>query len=480
MLCINVIKVLKDLVAQDHRPISTTTMDLRAPSAGLLSLPNEMLFQVAYELKDPLALCNVSLVCRGLRYVFQEALLTHIETLYDMNDHLLALLEQIYLVTLATPATRTTQLRGRVEQVTCQVRSLKTARDKPYIDSTWPKDETLGDKRLPFYTELVNTAGTLSSSQKKYWLKRVVVGKDFALMQILFSILPQLHTLEIEKTLAMLPRQDFLVRTGAFQNLRKLKLSGFSKEPLTTAFYGLMAFPKLRELEFSDLYMDAEMVSKVPQISLNITTLHFIHCYVSIGVLDKLITACPSLEAFTYELGRAHWDDRRRSADFNALTIKEALFGRKHTLTSITILNRQVLGMKESYAIGSLSMFTALMHLCVNQTFLMPTLRNGDFDLSPGNDLGYHLLNLPPTVRTLELHYCMEYISGALDRLAKRLAARPTELKVIKVRFRRTDNGPLPELVHQGTQHRMDQLEQAFGAIGVTLRTCVVTSMFQQ
>jgi hypothetical protein len=236
-------------------------MDLRAPSAGLLSLPNEMLFQVVYELKDTLAICNVSLVCRGLRDVFKEALLTHIKTLYDMNDHLLALLEQNYLVTLATPATPTTTLRGRVEQVTSQVRSSKTARDKPYIDSTWPKDEILGDERLPFYTELVNTAGTLSSSQKKYWLKRVVVGMDSALMQILFSILTQLHTLEIEKTLAILPRQDFLLRTGAFQNLRKLKLSSFSKEPPTTAFYGRMALPKLREQEFSDLYMDAEVVS---------------------------------------------------------------------------------------------------------------------------------------------------------------------------------------------------------------------------
>jgi hypothetical protein len=219
---------------------------------------------------------------------------------------------------------------------------------------------------------------------------------------------------------------------------------------------------------------------KVPQTALNITTLHFIHCYVSIGVLNKLITVCPSLEAYAFELGRTHWDDRRRSADFNALMIKEALFGRKHTLTGITILNLQVPGMKKIYAIGSLSMFTALTHLCINQNFLMPTLRNGDFDLPPGNDLGYHLLNLPPTVRTLELHHCMEYTFGALDRFAKRLAARPTELKVIKVQFRRTDNGPFPELVSQGTQHRMDQLEQAFGAIGVTLRTFVVTSMFQQ
>jgi hypothetical protein len=55
-----------------------------------------------------------------------------------------------------------------------------------------------------------------------------------------------------------------------------------------------MTLPKLRELEFSDLYMDVEMVSKVPQTPLNITTLYFTHCYVSIGVLNKLITVCPS------------------------------------------------------------------------------------------------------------------------------------------------------------------------------------------
>jgi hypothetical protein len=153
--------------------------------------------------------------------------------------------------------------------------------------------------------------------------------------------------------------------------------------------------------------MDAQTVPRVPQTPLNITTLRFIHCYVSIGVLNKLVAVCPNLEAFAYELGHAHWDDdRRRSADFKALTIQEALLDRKHTLKSITILNLQVPCVDRIYAIGSLSMFTALTYLCINQT------RNGDFDLPPGNDLGYHLLNLMPTVETLELHHCIEYTFG--------------------------------------------------------------------
>jgi hypothetical protein len=92
--------------------------------------------------------------------------------------------------------------------------------------------------------------------------------------------------------------------------------------------------------------------------------------------------------------------------DMHTLTIKEALLDRKHTLKSITILNLQVPCVDRIYAIGSLSMFTALTYLCINQT------RNGDFDLPPGNDLGYHLLNLMPTVETLELHHCIEYTFG--------------------------------------------------------------------
>jgi hypothetical protein len=131
ILCIDGIKLLTGLVAQDHRPSATATMDLRAPSAGLLTLSNELEFRVAYELKDPLALCNVSLVCRGLRDVFQEALLTYIQTLHATNDHLFALLERIHLITLATPAAPTATMRARVEWVISQVRSLKIARDKP-------------------------------------------------------------------------------------------------------------------------------------------------------------------------------------------------------------------------------------------------------------------------------------------------------------------------------------------------------------
>jgi hypothetical protein len=328
--------------------------------------------------------------------------------------------------------------------VTSQIMSLKIARDQPYIDSTWFKGSRGLGARLPFYKDLIDTAGTFNSPHKKSWLEQVSAGKDSALIRLLLSILPQLHTLEIEETLAMLPLQNFFVRTGAFQNLHILKLSGLDEKPLTAAFYGLMALPKLSELEFSDLYMDGVTVPRIPSTPLNVTTLRLIHCYVSNGIMNKLVNLCPNLEAFAYELGSAHWDNRRLSADFKAPTIKGILLARKNTLKSITILNLQVPGISRIYAIGSLDMFTVLEHLCVNQTFLMPTLRNGDFFLSHGNDLGYYLLNLPPTVKTLELHHCMGYTFDALDRLAKRLGARPTELKLIKVRFRHRIGGTSP------------------------------------
>jgi len=457
-------------------------MRASATGTGFLDLPTEILVEIArHNYTDTATTRNVCLVAKRLTPIFQTVLLEHIETKTEKNNTLCRIIEHILSLALADPSPD--PIETKIVRQASSIRSLKICRWTNSATLHWSTPLSHVGAPMVHYGRIIKAAGTFNSVQQQAWRDGLVIGKDSAILRLLLCFLSRLDTLELQGSVISLPRAAYFrqLRGGALQSLRKLRLCRLQENHnLTATCYHIMALPTLREVEFVSLSMETKALSRLPRGQLQITTLRFIQCYISLRAIQKLIAVCPHLAAFTYTLGRRVWPTSP-SRDANAGELQQHLLTRAATLQKISFLNMQVARMDRIHVFGSLAAFTSLEYLRVNQLYLMPTdtTRSWITPHPQQHDAAHYLLTLPPSLRVLELYHCMPSDTiAALQRLVSRGRMHFPNLCVVKVRLRQLRASPTT--LTQDMWDEIADLEHDFKSLGVTLKIAVVPSSYWQ
>jgi hypothetical protein len=179
---------------------------------------------------------NPCLLARGLKDVFQDALLEHIETTSDAEATVYKIIKHLYDLAMANRSALS--FENRMMRHASRIKSLSILRQAPYLVSVQLPATNPMAANLP-HTMLTRPLYAFSLGQQQSWISQFRQGQESALVRFLLLFLSRLHTLEIIGTLAVLPRTDFFVRSGFLQGLRRLKIRAHSESetPLKTSCY---------------------------------------------------------------------------------------------------------------------------------------------------------------------------------------------------------------------------------------------------
>lgn len=438
-------------------------MSGRIESTGLLELPFELLYIIArHNYGDSDATRNACLIAKCLTPVFQEVLLEHIETTSEMNGGIFKIINHMHDLAVADQSS-TIPIRNKMMQHASRITSLSIARQIPNSNAIHPLVANCVVANT--YALIIRSMHTFGAAQREKWVRDFHHGKDSALVRFLLWLSSSIHTLEVSGTVGSLPRSDFFRRSGALQNLRRLRLSRLAQSRLSVACYHIMALPTMRELEFVGISLRSAGLSRLPNTPLQLKALRFIRCYISPRAVQRLVSICPQLAEFVYKLGRQAWQAGQLGLRrFEVHLIEQHLMMRSATLERFTITNMQVARLDNRFLSG-LAGFTALNYLCVNQIYLTPT-----------SDPDHQLLALPSTLRELELYHCQGLKTiGALRHLLSHDQSQFPGLRVLKVRLRRSRH-----LDTQAIQDEILDLVHCYRVAGMTLSIAIVTSSFRQ
>jgi hypothetical protein len=443
-------------------------MSGRVESNGLLDLPVELLFIIArHNYGDYEATRNACLVAKRMTPVFQEVLLEHVETISNTDGGIYKIINHVHDLAMAGQ-NNNFLLQNRIVRCATHITSLLISRQDPYSNAVHARAASAVANQP--YAHMIRSLGGFSAAQKQRWIGDLFKGKDSALVRFLLWLASSIHTLEVTGTIAALPHTDFFKCSGALSNLCRLRISHLSQSKLSAACYHITVLPKLRELEFVGISLKSKGLDRLPDTPFQVKVLRLERSYISPRAAQRLITVCPQLTEFVYELGRGAWNAGQAGLRiyFDVDLIEQHLMMRSATLQRITIQNLRVARLA-ACRFSDLANFITLDYLCVNWFFLTWT-----------NDADHRLLALPSILRELDLYHCRgDETLGALRYLLNHVQQLYPNLRVLRVRLRQTptnkhlDNDPAVQVASRN-------LVRDYRSAGITLNITVITSNFTQ
>jgi hypothetical protein len=292
------------------------------------------------------------------------------------------------------------------------------------------------------------------------WLKKLVAGDESAALKLLLISTPNLKQLRLEFDFddsAYLYALDEVARASDpdgkasyLLNLEELSVAtgGDWRDVPLHQFPSILRLPSLRKFKIEGFNAEAyeddgnnHWSQLSEDLHLTLESLQFNDCSIGPKYLTDCLAVCRGLRVFEYEQLDAGADLDDVSGSFEPPELRSALMQHKSTLESLklcditTFIEDYGLCRSDDFTIGSLTDFSAMERLDIEQSILLGDPDTFCHDCLQGDCLEHHLYRrpyssrqpklyrlrnvLPPSIRELTIRRVQPDISGHLIELAE-------------------------------------------------------------